>query len=304
MDSREGKEQKEGKAADEGGGNPLLRDLALFATSEDFNAALEAFYCKHAHSAVDYEEGGEHALEWTDLHRAYMELLEFLLEGFCSNVVDMSAADVFAVLEDCAESDPSWPFVPEFLGNTEYEAFVRHLHNHAVEARAEREATSGAHIAEGCSPEMAALERVKGVYMVVEEDIDWGQCRCRAAEARVCGRKHQMLLRDSRPLPPSNAGQFKVFLLAQGVPKMFLRIFIYTAKNSKHIFGTTPDGVSLAQKFLFFGAQSWSIALDQETTLTVPVIGKVTVLVTVDVDDRGLPRIQQTRRFHHCRTHR
>ena len=128
-----GEGKREGKSGDGVLEDPLIEAFAEFATSEAFGEEVNAFFrdnCDTFASATFEDDRkniteGEQRLEWTALHRDYLELVESKLGVFCEEH-GTTPEDMFAKIEEVAQSSFA-EFVPQFITNTDYVYFATQM---------------------------------------------------------------------------------------------------------------------------------------------------------------------------------
>ncbi|GMH81079.1 hypothetical protein TrST_g8660 [Triparma strigata] len=122
--------------------DPLINAFADFGTTGDLDDAISNFIeenCEHFEGA---EEGGENKLEWTDLHRQYVEMIELHLESFCKEH-ETTAETMFQLLSDVnSDSSLDQDFVPQVIKLCEYSFFFQNMKEAADIMAAKREANT------------------------------------------------------------------------------------------------------------------------------------------------------------------
>lgn len=107
----------------------LVKELAEFGTSEQFSSAISTFMQAHCEAFKGGTADGEQKLEFYDIYKKYTELVDKLLDDFCSER-QMQTTDVFNIVGEVI-ADVEKEFIPEFILNSEYGYFVEQMCTYA-----------------------------------------------------------------------------------------------------------------------------------------------------------------------------
>jgi len=230
MPRDEGKDaDDEGKDGDDSAPNlpPLVVAFCSYCTERAFETAVTDFFEARCGPFRGADLGEEQKLEYTDVHRDYVDLIENQLEAFCKER-DVVARDVFRALGDVA-SDPSIDrdFVPSVVRNAEYEFFFSNMKAYAELSASKRAAEDAAEDARGKSYNLS------GVWK-----FDNARYDKRAADRQ---------------------------LAKAGCPWAFRKILVNANTNLTDAFVTQDrDALTVKYKLPFFGTNAQTHALDGE----------------------------------------
>lgn len=228
----EGKDgDDEGKDGDEGRRcplPPLVVKFAEYCTERVFEEAVQEFFAANCAAFKGADLRDEQKLEFTEIHREYVALIERQLEAFCK-AEDVAGRDVFRVLADVA-ADPTLDrdFVPAVVRNSEYEFFFANMKAQAELAASRRDAENAA------SDNRGRSENLSGVWTFDTARYDRGAADRQLAKA--------------------------------GCPWAFRKIFVNANKNLKDAYVTQDrDALTVKYKLPFFGTTAQTHRLDGET---------------------------------------
>ena len=155
----------ESKSAD--GAPPSLTPNVIrfteFCTSEEFGEDLVAFerkYCSHFRGA---DLDGEQQLDWTDLHKEYLSMVETKLDNFCERSGGCTPEELFIEIQTIAADKDLGEFLPQVILNTEYWHFAAQMKFAAENDEHREEAAVVAQEPEGQGDHRAGMN-LSGVY--------------------------------------------------------------------------------------------------------------------------------------------
>ena len=115
--------------------NNVVHEFLEYSTSERITAVKQAFFEAHCAGFEDAEElersGRGHPLEWTAVHKRYLEVFDAELSRFCGER-GVSEAALSSALEAITDRKEHLQHVlPVILLTTGYEFFVRNMYDTA-----------------------------------------------------------------------------------------------------------------------------------------------------------------------------
>ncbi len=227
----EGKHEGKGSEDASSDVDPILEEFAEFATSSAFADDIADFLKENCGSfaSKDFEDGrekisdGEQKLEWTALHKEYLDLLEKKLEDFCEEK-GITPEDIFAKIEDASQSSYA-EFLPQFITNTDYTYFAAQMNALADESQSKQIALDAAH-----DESRSIGFNLSGVW---------------------------------KPQGNADTGELKKFVKFNNVPWMFRRLFVAAQRQVKQVTIHHMDThLEFKYRIKFFGNRVQRIPLD------------------------------------------
>ena len=171
-------------------------------------------------------------LEWTDLHRQYVELVEVKLDTFCQEN-NANVEEMFKEISEASDNAGISEFLPQIILNTEYHYFSRQMKAMAEKADDRRRSMKASLVVP--SKKDAVGFNLSGVYHKSPDD----------------------------PMTPE---MWEKFLQAVKCPWVFRKLITKSAMNIKEVFIThTETQMIFKYKMKFFGTREMVYNLDGES---------------------------------------
>jgi hypothetical protein len=142
--------------------DPVILELIEWGTSRSFEEELAEWMENHSSEFVD--ECGideEQPLTWGNAFREYIEWLDAKLGEFCSDL-SVSSEEVAEKMAATIDKNKDEEFFPAFMNITEYDVFVAQMHELALKARREREATEA--VEEAAEADDSGVMNISGIW--------------------------------------------------------------------------------------------------------------------------------------------
>ncbi|GMI20878.1 hypothetical protein TeGR_g8242 [Tetraparma gracilis] len=227
MPKEESKDAGESKdSGDDSEVPPLVAGFAQFCTSEEFQDVLTQFEDDHCSVFRGVDLEGEQELEWTDLHRQYVEIVEERMEKFCADE-GATTESLFEQLSMVTDDSVVSEFLPQVLMNTEYKNFAAQMKFAAEHQDNKEEAVTAAE--EGGKFNLSGVYRSRNDLFKVDKDA------------------------------------FDKYLTITKCPWVFKKLFIKTVGTISDVFITmNEDTMEFKYKMPLFGTRSTKYILDDQ----------------------------------------